>query len=202
MDIEFNKISDFKRGIIFDLLSDAYSFDKNYITDTSITKFHESDNFFFDNLDIADSCGFITTLKNEAIGFICWDPRNTPEYAIIGDNCIISKYKGKGYGKLQLQEAINRITRNCVKKIFVSTDKALVSAQKMYESVGFIRLDNSTLEQWQISQNQDIYYGIDISLNMNIRKVSINEYKQINELFWQSDSFHYDNEPYIRKTIQ
>ena len=35
----------------------------------------EFDNFFFDNLQIADKYGFITTLNNEAIGMISWDPR-------------------------------------------------------------------------------------------------------------------------------
>jgi len=47
------------------------------------------------------------------------------------------------------------------KKIFVSTDIVLIPAQKMYESVGFIRIDISTLEPWQVSQHADIYYGMD-----------------------------------------
>ena len=162
MDIKFNKISDFNPGILFDLLSDAYSFDKNII-DACIGKWRESDSFFFDNLHIADECGFITTFKDEVIGFINWDPRNLPQYAIIGDNCIISKYKGKGYGKLQIQEAINRVILHNVKKIFVSTTNDLIPAQRMYKSVGFTRLDISELEPWQISQNMDIYYGIDVS---------------------------------------
>ena len=159
MDIKFNKASDFKRGLLFDLLSDAYSFDSKYLNNDT---FREFDDFWFDNLDIADRCSFITTLNGEAIGFVSWDPRNLPEHVIIGHNCIASKYKGKGYGKLQLQEAINRITKNSVKKIYVSTDDALIPAQKMYESVGFIRLEKSELEAWQIEQNCDIYYGMDI----------------------------------------
>ena len=32
---------------------------------------------------------------------------------------------------------------------------------------------------------------------MNIRKACINDFIQINELFWQSDLYHYRNEPYI-----
>ena len=50
------------------------------------------------------------------IGFVVWDPRNMPEYVEIGDNCIVPKHKGNGYGKLQLQEAINEIIINDVKK--------------------------------------------------------------------------------------
>ena len=40
----------------------------------------QSDAFFFDNPDIADKYGFVTCYKGEPIGFICWDPRNRPEY--------------------------------------------------------------------------------------------------------------------------
>ncbi len=160
MGIEFKKLSDFSRGILYRLLSNAYSFNSKY-EDSCKEKWQADDKFFFDNLSIGDKYCFITTLNDEAIGFLAWDPRNLPEYAIIGDNCIISKHKGKGYGKLQLQEAVNRITRYDVKKIYVSTNNDLVSAQKMYESIGFKRLVTSTLEPWQISQNADIYYGLE-----------------------------------------
>ena len=130
-------------------------------------RWRENDNFFYDcvGLEIADACCFITALNDEIIGFINWDPRNSPEYAIIGDNCIITKHKGKGYGKLQLQEAINRIIRNGGKKIYVSTGSGdgFIPARRMYECVGFTRLDNSTLQPWQIEQKQDFYYIMDAS---------------------------------------
>lgn len=48
-------------------------------------------------------------LDGEPIGHILWDPRNIPEYVEIGHNCIITKYKGNGFGKRQLQEAVDRI---------------------------------------------------------------------------------------------
>lgn len=65
-----------------------------------------------------------------------------PEYVEIGHNCIASKYKSNGYGKLQLQEAINRISPNNVMKIIVTTNDNLIPAKRMYESVGF---DNGIL---------------------------------------------------------
>jgi ribosomal protein S18 acetylase RimI-like enzyme len=88
-------------------------------------------------LQIADKYGFITTLNDEAIGFVVWDPRNMPEYVEIGHNCIVPKYKNNGYGKIQLQEAVNRINKNDLRKIIVTTDDDLIPAQRMYESVGF-----------------------------------------------------------------
>jgi ribosomal protein S18 acetylase RimI-like enzyme len=136
MGIEFKKVSDFNRGIFFELLKDAYSLNCSYEQNFSFN-WQASDNFYFDNLQIADNYGFITTLNDEAIGFIFWDPRNMPEYAEIGHNCIASKHKGKGYGKIQLQEAINRIIKNDVRKIIVTTNEDLIPAQRNYESVGF-----------------------------------------------------------------
>lgn len=165
MDIKFHKLSDYDRLKFSDLLADAYSFDKNLV-DVEIERWRGNDNLLYDyvGLETADTCCIITTLNVEIIGFICWDPRNLPVYAIIGDNCIITKHKGKGYGKLQLQEAINRIMLNGGEKIFVSTSKAsgFIPAQRMYESVGFKKLDNSTLQSWQIEQKQDIYYRLDM----------------------------------------
>ncbi|HEY5563686.1 MAG TPA: GNAT family N-acetyltransferase [Clostridiaceae bacterium] len=136
MGIEFKKVSDFNRGILFELLKDAYSFDCRY-EQRWYSNWQVCDNFSFDNLQIADKYGFITTLNDEAIGFVLWDPRNMPEYVEIGHNCIASKHKSNGYGKIQLQEAVNRITQNDVRKIIVTTNDDLISAQQMYESVGF-----------------------------------------------------------------
>jgi ribosomal protein S18 acetylase RimI-like enzyme len=146
MSIEFKKVSGFKRGILLKLLKDAYSFDCRYEQNCN-SDWQDFDNFFFDNLQIADKYGFVTTLNGEAIGFISWDPRNMPEYAEIGFNCIASKHKSNGYGKIQLQEAVNRIKQNDVRKIIVTTNNDLIPAQRMYESVGF------TLHQKRKIQN-------------------------------------------------
>lgn len=136
MSLTFKKISSFDRGILYQLLVDAYSFDnrwKSFFEKDWI----EFDDFFFDNLDIADKYGFISVLDGEPIGHISWDPRNLPEYVAIGHNCIASKYKGNGYGKRQLQEAIDRIRQyDGLKKIIVGTNSNLIAPHN-YESVGF-----------------------------------------------------------------
>ena len=77
----------------------------------------EYDDFFYSNLEtIIYQYGFITVVDGIVVGHISWDPRNRPNYVIIGHNCILSKYKGKGYGKIQLQEAVRRIKKYGVKK--------------------------------------------------------------------------------------
>lgn len=79
----------------------------------------------------------MTVLNGEPIGHISWDPRKRPEYVQIGHNCIAARYKGKGYGKLQLREAVDRIKAYPdLRRIIVETNSNLI-APKNYESVGF-----------------------------------------------------------------
>lgn len=137
--IEFKKISDCPKGTLYSQLEDAYSFNrdcKKYWKDI----WQEYDDFFYTNLkSVADKCGFVTVVDGTAVGHISWDPRNKPDYVIMGHNCIISDFKGNGYGKAQLQEAIRRIKKINVKKIIVTTNEILLSAQKNYESAGFVK---------------------------------------------------------------
>lgn len=137
MDLSFRKISDFDRGILYRLLVDAYSFDCQWKACFE-KDWLEFDNFFFDNLNIADKYGFITTLDDKPIGHISWDPRNCPEYVIIGHNCIAAEYKGNGYGQKQLREALSRIQQyKDLQKIIVSTNSNLTAARCNYERAGF-----------------------------------------------------------------
>ncbi|ETT63613.1 N-acetyltransferase GCN5 [Paenibacillus sp. FSL R7-277] len=137
MNIEFSKISQFERGTLLELLKDAYSFDRRY-EQNCLEDWQEFDNFFFDNLQLADQYGFMTALDGKAIGFVSWDPRQMPRYAEIGHNCIATAHKGKGYSTMQLQEAVDRILRNKVGQIRVTTNDDLIPAQRMYERVGFV----------------------------------------------------------------
>lgn len=136
MKLEFKKITEFPRGTLAALLRDGYSFEPQFARYWQ-EQWQEFDDFFYDNPRIAEKYGFITTLNGEPIGLVSWDPRALPEYAEVGHNCIATKYKGNGYGKRQMREAVNRILSQGAKKIIVWTNERLVAAQRTYESVGF-----------------------------------------------------------------
>ena len=94
---------------------------------------------------LADKYSFVTVVDGEPVGHISLDPRNCPEYVEIGHNCILTKFKGKGYGKLQLQEALRRIKEyEGLKKIIVTTNAFLLPAQKNYEAAGFVKVGERT----------------------------------------------------------
>ncbi|WIV13646.1 GNAT family N-acetyltransferase [Proteiniborus sp. MB09-C3] len=137
MNIEFKSFSDYTRGILYKQLVDSYSFDSKW-QEYFDKDWKSYDDFFYDNLQFTNKCGFITILNGEPIGHISWDPRNMPRYVEIGHNCIVTKYKGNGYGKKQLQEAINRIAQyDGIQKIVVTTNGKLIPAQHNYERIGF-----------------------------------------------------------------
>lgn len=136
MALEFCSINDFPRGILYQQLADAYSFDPRCAACWA-TDWKAYDDYFFDHPSIAERYGFITVLNSKPIGHIAWDPRNRPAYVQIGHNCILTAYKGHGYGKQQLLEAIHRIKRyEGLQKIIVETNSRLI-APRNYESVGF-----------------------------------------------------------------
>lgn len=159
MGIEFRKFTEFQRGIMYEILKDAYSFDERCMKYWN-NNWLESDNFFFDNPEIAEKYGFVTCLDQEPIGFICWDPRNSPEYVEIGHNGIKTKFKGNGFGKLQLQEAVYRIrSYTGLKKIIVGTNSSLV-APRNYESVGFKLYNRKTNDTETAFSGDFLYYEI------------------------------------------
>jgi len=84
-------------------------------------------------------CTFISIENGIPIGLGAYDPRQRPKLGIIGDNVILPSARGKGYGKLQLQEILRRLKEIGVQKVRVSTGDHpfFASAQKNYESVGF-----------------------------------------------------------------
>lgn len=160
-EVQFKKFTDYNRGIMYEILKDAYSFDERCAVCWD-ENWKQSDAFFFDNPDIADKYGFVTCYKGEPIGFICWDPRNRPEYVEIGHNGIRTKYKGKGFGKAQLSEAVRRIKEyEGLKEIRVLTNSNLI-APKNYESAGFVLYDTKENKDEAAFSGDYLYYKIQL----------------------------------------
>lgn len=157
--IEFRKFTDFPRGTLYDILQDAYSFDprNKEIWDEN---WRESDDFFYNHTEIAERYGLVTCLDGFPIGFVTWDPRQRPESVEIGHNGIRSAYKQRGYGHLQLAEAIRRIREyDGLKRIIVCTNSNLV-APRNYESVGFKLYDRKQNNTPSAFCGDYLYYEI------------------------------------------
>ena len=138
--IEFRRVRDFPRGTLYRQLIDAYAFDDR-CRRTWDDLWRAHDDFFYSNPSIADRYAFITAVDGNAVGHISWDPRNRPDHVSIGHNCILTAFKGRGYGKLQLREAVRRIREYPgLRRILVTTNALTVPAQRNYESAGFVKV--------------------------------------------------------------
>jgi GNAT superfamily N-acetyltransferase len=134
--LQFVPLSKYKSGLLFQLLLKCYkefSYKDKYLND-----WKQFDKEAFSNPKIGQ-CVFITNLDDKPIGFVSYDPRNFPEYAIIGHNCILPMYQGKGYGKMQIEELLGRFKKLHFIRVQVTTGEHsfFSSAQQMYLNCGF-----------------------------------------------------------------
>lgn len=134
--IKFTPITEYKPGIIFSLLSQSFV----EVCDDGLKEIMQKyDSEAFENPDTVGACAFITTIHNSVIGMASWDPRQGPEHGIIGWDCILPEFQGKGYGKAQMFEVLRRLKQDGFQKAFVRTGEHpfFIRAQKMYLACGF-----------------------------------------------------------------
>jgi RimJ/RimL family protein N-acetyltransferase len=141
--LSFAKLSGFKNGLIFALLSKSY-FDllnkyKLKHKKDMIDNWKKFDEAAFNNLNTIGKCVFVTSLGKKVIGFGSYDPRQWPEIGVIGHNCILPEFRGHGYGIAQIIETIKRFRKKKYKKARASTGDHpfFLASQKMYLSCGF-----------------------------------------------------------------
>lgn len=140
--IAFTPVAEHTPGAIFELLSRSY--DGTVRAEPGgwageKDKWLEYDRDVFENPETVGACLFVTCLDNEPIGFGSWDPRQGPELAIIGHNCILPERQGKGYGKEQIEEILRRLKAGGLRKALATTSEHpfFEPARRMYLACGF-----------------------------------------------------------------
>ena len=134
--VEFTGIAGYEAGIVHSLLCRSFA---ELLNDALEEKIKSFDKDIFENPDTIGACTFISTLGGEAVGMASWDPRQGPAVGVIGYNCILPEYQGKGFGTAQIKEILRRLKKDGFKKVMVRTGEHpfFVSAQKMYAACGF-----------------------------------------------------------------
>ena len=143
--LAFTPISEHLPGTIFSLLRESYA---PLWNERMEANYRKVDQDTFENPDTIGACTFITCLNDEPIGFACYDPRPGPESAIIGHNCILPTYQGRGFGRQQIAEILRRLREREFHKVTVTTSDHpfFVPAQKLYLACRFreVRRFNQT----------------------------------------------------------
>ncbi|MFA5207032.1 MAG: GNAT family N-acetyltransferase [Lentisphaeria bacterium] len=152
----------YPRGTIENLLVAAYqALHQQYpeCEKENRESFHYADNLFYDNPKIGDKYAFITEYEGKTCGMCGWNPLGFPT-AIIGHNCILPEFRGKGLGKEQLRVALRQIKENNFARAEVSTGLIdfFMPARNMYEAIGFKEVKCDDLETAKNKILAKIYY--------------------------------------------
>jgi GNAT superfamily N-acetyltransferase len=140
--LTFRPVTQYKAGIIASFLRQCYA--KMLFAEPLYWQREEANWLLFDrevfgNPETVGRCVFITCLEEEEIGFGSFDPRQRPELGIIGHNCVLPRFQGKGYGKRQILEILDRFKQMKIKqaKAITSEHPFFLPARKMYLGCGF-----------------------------------------------------------------
>ena len=142
MEPVFNPISKYSSGVIFELLNQSYAGllkERSGYWLAEREKWRQLEKEAFENPETVGRCFFITSCGGETIGMFSYDPRQRPEYGIIGQNCILPTFRGRGFGTKQILRVIEifRKERFLKAKATTSEHPFFIPAQKMYRGLGF-----------------------------------------------------------------
>jgi GNAT superfamily N-acetyltransferase len=139
--IFYKTIDNFKPGLIQEIIIASYKNLIDYFPEEKQRLYghwEKEDVDAFNNPETIGKHVLFSCIKNKPIGYFSWDDRQYP-LGIIGQNCVLPNYQGKGYGKKQIELIIQLFQDNKFKEIIAITGdhKFFLSSQKMYISCGF-----------------------------------------------------------------
>jgi len=145
MPLQFLSIDNFERGIVSSLLRRSYAalvVASDPLWRDEPAKFDAYDDEVFLNPATVGSCIFLTESDGVVVGLGSWDPRQRPAFSVVGHNCVLPEFRGRGFGKMQIQEILRRFQRQNVITAKVSTCAYpfFLPARRMYEACGFVEM--------------------------------------------------------------
>ncbi|KKM73339.1 hypothetical protein LCGC14_1411550, partial [marine sediment metagenome] len=140
--LKFRKLTAYKEGLIFSLLNRSYEGllrEKLALAEKWQQDWKQYDKEIIQFPKTIGASGFVILYNEIIIGFGSYDLRQRPELGIVGHNCILPEYGGKGFGKAQILKIISIFKELRVKKAKVTTGEHpfFNPAQRTYISCGF-----------------------------------------------------------------
>jgi GNAT superfamily N-acetyltransferase len=142
MGLEFATILDETPGLIASLLNRSYA--DLAASEPSLwrgeqDRWEQYDRDVFEQPATVGASLFVTRLNGSIIGFASWDPRHRPRLGIVGHDCILPEFRGRGYGREQIKEVLRRFRGMGIQTACATTcdHPFFVPAQHMYEACGF-----------------------------------------------------------------
>ncbi len=102
-------------------------------------RWDEYDREVFAHPETVGACLFLTRVDGYTVGFASWDPRSRPEYGIVGHNCILPEFRGRGLGRRQIEEILQRFRGLEIRtaRVMTASHPFFLPAQRMCVACGF-----------------------------------------------------------------
>lgn len=148
--IEFKRVDQFDKGLIYKLLRESYASLLEVEPDNSHefeADWRRTDQDLFDAPNSSGNVQ-ISTLGSEPIGFVSWYEEGA-EIGSIGHNCIVPLHRRKGYGKRQIQMALDELLSQVHRvKVTTANHPFFLPAGKTYLSCGFVEVGRSRTDAY------------------------------------------------------
>lgn len=128
-----------------------------------VPKWEEFDREIFEHPDTIGSCVFLSWVDAELVGVGSYDPRQKPAFGIVGHNCILPEFRGRGYGQEQVQEILRRFRELGIRKAQVTTGAHpfFLPARRTYAACGF---RETARRPWDVDPAQAVIdYELDLA---------------------------------------
>ena len=112
-------------------------------------RWEQTDRDVFGHPDSVGACTFLSWTGADPVGLYSFDPRPLPEYGVIGHNCILPDFRGRGFGGQQIREALRQLTTRgaVLAKVTTHEHPFFIPAQRMYEACGFQEVSRTPWER-------------------------------------------------------
>ena len=142
MELKYSSPFEREPGTIAGLLNQSYATlveAEPELWEPEKSNWAQTDRDVFDHPNTVGACTFLSWVDADLVGFFSFDPRPLPEYGVIGHNCIRPEFRGRGFGKQQILEAILQLRERGAPWAKVSTHDHpfFIPAQRMYIACGF-----------------------------------------------------------------
>lgn len=99
----------------------------------------EFDRRAFARPDTVGRCVFVSRLDGAVAGLASFDPRPAPDLGVVGQNCVLPEFRGRGFGRRQIEEVLRRFRQLGIAAARVTTSEHpfFAPALAMYRSLGF-----------------------------------------------------------------
>jgi RimJ/RimL family protein N-acetyltransferase len=146
--LTFRSAAEYEPGTVYVILAECYADILDTALQDSLSQF---DREVFAAPDTVGACALISSIGDETVGFLSYDPRQGPEIGLVGHNGVLPAFQGRGYGTQQILEIIRLFTSRQFACARVSTSEHpfFTPARKMYERCGFRQCGRDPNDRWR-----------------------------------------------------